>query len=98
MGKIGRENIAVLFMQCAPEKLRDSWLGNNNNLAYKLDTSIYGTQWWRYLWDPELIEALAQNSAERGDAHTFEFLKDMMANVPTGRLVIWKKINLKLTL
>lgn len=77
--RIQKDNISVLFMQCFPEKLKDY------SLATKIDTSIYPTNWWRYLWDAELIEMLAQNAAKRGDVHTFEYLKELMASFPSGQ-------------
>ena len=78
--KIQKDNIAVLFSQCTPPKLRD----HSYTLASKIDTSLYSTNYWKYLWDTELIEVLAQNAADRADVYTFEYLRNMMAEIPSG--------------
>jgi len=78
--KIQKDNIAVLFSQCIPPKLRD----HSYTLASKIDTSLYSTNYWKYLWDAELIEVLAQNAGDRADVCTFKYLESMMAEIPSG--------------
>ena len=75
--QLDKPNLALLYEQFltnTPNRPNYNYLIKDSNL----DTSKYLTEYWKYLFDINLIESLGANAVISGDLNTFEYLKNLV--------------------